>query len=100
MTPDPASPIPDIPALLARAAAILREEGASEVYVFGSLARGEGGRDSDLDFAVSGLPEERVLRAMGRLLSETGRMSDLIRVEREPDFVRYLQSTGELRRVA
>ena len=87
-------------ALLAKAAAILREEGASEVYVFGSFARGCAGPDSDLDFAVVGLPEGKLLHAMGRLLAEVGRLSDLVRMEREPAFVRYLKSTGELRRVA
>lgn len=95
-----ALPAADIPSMIAQAAAILRQEGASEVYVFGSFARGSAGPDSDLDLAVAGLPEESVLRAMGRLWSEVGRLSDLVRVEREPVFVRYLRSIGELRRVA
>lgn len=86
--------------MLDKAAAILREEGASEVYVFGSFARGSAGPDSDLDLAVIGLPPARVLRAMGRLLSEVGRLSDLVRGEQEPVFMNYLRSTGELRRVA
>lgn len=94
-------PVPtDIPALLAKAAAILREEGASDVYVFGSFSRGSAVSGSDLDLAVLGLPEDRVMMALGRLLSELGQMADLVRVEREPAFVGYLRSKGELRRVA
>lgn len=86
--------------LLARAAAILCEEGATEVYVFGSFARGDSRPESDLDLAVVGLASGRVITAMSRLLRETGHMPDLIQIEREPVFVRYLKSVGELRRVA
>lgn len=90
----------DIASVLANAARILREEGASEVYVFGSFARGSVGPDSDLDLAVAGLPEGRILIAMNRLLAELGRLSDLVQAEREPEFMTYLRSTGAIRRVA
>ncbi len=94
-------PAPDsIPEILAKAAAILREEGATEVYVFGSFARGDIRPDSDLDLAVAGLDSTRIIPAMGRICREVGRMSDLIQIEREPVFIRYLRSAGELRRVA
>jgi predicted nucleotidyltransferase len=94
--------IPQLPFadLVARAAEILREEGASEVYVFGSVARAAAKQDSDLDLAVAGLPADRMVRAISRLVSETGKLVDLVQVEREPALVRYLQSKGELRRVA
>ncbi len=99
--PEPIPHIPpDIPHILAKAAAILREEGATEVYVFGSFSRGDIRPDSDLDLAVTGLASTRIIPAMTRLLREVGRMSDLIQIEREPVFIRYLSSTGELRRVA
>jgi predicted nucleotidyltransferase len=86
--------------VIAKAAAILREEGATEVYVFGSFARGDVRPDSDMDFAVMGLSSARIIPAMGRLWDACGRMTDIIQVEREPVFIRYLNSTGELRRVA
>jgi predicted nucleotidyltransferase len=86
--------------LVAKAAAILREEGATEVYVFGSWARGTARPDSDLDLAVSGLPPERYFKAAARVSAETGRMADILEIEREPTFVAFLRSRGELRRVA
>lgn len=89
-----------MPTLIATAAAILREEGASEVYVFGSMARGDARAGSDLDIAVSGLSSDRIIRALMRLHSETGRMADLVQMERDAAFVDYLRSKGELRRVA
>jgi predicted nucleotidyltransferase len=92
--------IPDIHPLLAKAAAILLEEGAAEVYAFGSFARDDAGPDSDIDLVVTGLATERIIPAMGRVRVETGRSADIIQIEQEPVFVRYLRSTGELRRVA
>jgi len=55
--------------------------------------------ESDLDLAVSGLPDQRIIPAMGRLLDETGRMTDILQIEDDPALVRYLRSKGELRRV-
>ena len=45
--------------LLTRGAALLTQEGAREVYVFGSVAAGRAHEESDLDLAVAGLPPER-----------------------------------------
>jgi predicted nucleotidyltransferase len=90
----------DTSEVLAKATAILREAGATEVYVFGSVSRGTAGDHSDLDLAVAGLPDDRVIPTLSRLLAELGLVADLIQVEREPTFVRYLESKGELRRVA
>ena len=86
--------------LLASVGAILREEGAAEVYVFGSFARGDVRPDSDIDLAVVGLASDRIIPAMGRVREVTGRMADILQVEGQHAFVRYLRSTGELRRVA
>jgi hypothetical protein len=37
---------------------------------------------------------------MGRVRVETGRSADIVQIEQDPVFVRYLRSTGELRHVA
>ncbi|MEW6274719.1 MAG: nucleotidyltransferase domain-containing protein [Bacillota bacterium] len=39
--------------------------GAKKVYLFGSLATGEFDRDSDIDLAMVGLPEEQYIKAYG-----------------------------------
>jgi predicted nucleotidyltransferase len=44
---------------------LLKNYGVSKVYLFGSLARGDFTRDSDIDLAVVGLPEELFLEVYG-----------------------------------
>ena len=82
-----------------RAAAILQEEGAREVYVFGSAASGTLREGSDVDMAVSGLPPERFFRAMGRAGDVLRRPLDLVDLDEDSPFTRYLRQEGELARV-
>ena len=82
------------------AARILKEAGASEVFVFGSAARGSAGPDSDLDLAVRGLPPEEFFRAMGRVVLAISRQIDLVDLDEENPFTKYLEREGELKRVA
>ena len=82
------------------AARILREEGATEVYVFGSAAHGKMRPDSDIDLAVRGLPPERYFPAMGRVVDAIQRLFDLVDLDEENLFTRFLEDEGELTRVA
>lgn len=50
-----------------KAIRILREEGCREIYLFGSIALGEGSENSDLDFGIRGYPKERFFSIYGRL---------------------------------
>lgn len=83
-----------------RAAATLRAAGAREVYIFGSAARGTMRDDSDVDMAVAGLPPEAFFRAMGQARASLGRELDLVDLDEDNPFVRYLKEEGELQRVA
>jgi len=83
-----------------RAAAILKALGAREVYVFGSAARGTFREGSDVDLAVSGLPPEVFFKAMGRAGDALGRDLDLVDLDDDTPFTRYLKEEGELQRVA
>ena len=83
-----------------QAAGVLRAFGAREVYVFGSAARGEADECSDVDLAVAGLPVEVFLKAWAqavRLLP--GRQMDLVDLDHDGSFVRFLYEHGELKRV-
>lgn len=81
------------------AAALLRGMGATEVYVFGSAAKGELRPDSDVDMAVSGLPEEVYFAAVSRASDIFGRPVDLVDLDDATPLVRYLQASGDLIRV-
>lgn len=85
------------------AAEILRQEGAPEVYVFGSVARGAARPDSDLDLAVRGLNWLVMLRLIAELPAAVGRSVDLVSLDESDPFARHLEdkiAKGWARRVA
>ena len=85
--------------LIEEAATALKAAGAREVYVFGSAAKGELRENSDVDMAVSGLPPEVFFRAMAAAHDALGRPLDLVDLDEDNPFTRYLKEEGELRRV-
>ena len=91
---------PQLSAAIASAAAALRQDGATEVYVFGSHANGRATEASDLDLAVRGLPPERFFAAMGRAAMAAGKTIDLIDLDEGRPFGELLRTSGALRRVA
>lgn len=61
------------------AAKFLREQGARRVWLFGSLAKGlRPTIHSDFDFAVEGLPGDRLFGSVGHLLQILPRPVDVI----------------------
>jgi predicted nucleotidyltransferase len=91
---------PELAALIERGAAILREEGATEVYLFGSAANGSWKDASDIDFAVRGLPDAHYFRAVGRLLESLHRSVDVLDLDGDTPLSHLLRERGGLRRVA
>lgn len=81
------------------AAAALKAAGAREVYVFGSAAKGKMRANSDVDMAVSGLLPEAFFRTMAPAHDALGRPLDLVDLDEDNPFTRYLKEEGELRRV-
>jgi len=82
-----------------KAVGALKAAGAREVYLFGSAAKGTLRENSDVDMAVSGLPPEIFFRAMAAAHDALGRPVDLINLDRDNLFTRYLKEEGELQRV-
>jgi predicted nucleotidyltransferase len=82
------------------AAAALKVAGAEAVYLFGSVAEGRRRADSDVDLAVSGLEPERFVRAMSRAAEILQCPLDLVDLDEETPFVRYVKRKGRLQRVA
>lgn len=85
--------------LIERAAAELKAAGAREIYVFGSAAKGTAGRASDLDLAVSGLPPSLFYRMGARVSDLIGNTVDLVDLDKNTPFTRYLRTENELVRV-
>lgn len=84
---------------LEQAVAMLKASGAAEVYIFGSAANNKLRKESDIDFAVSGLPPEQFFRALSAASRVLDRPLDLIDLDEVTPFTRYLKEEGELQRV-
>ncbi len=82
------------------AARILREEGATEVYVFGSAAHGKMRPDSDIDLAIRGLPPEKFFPTIGKVGRSISHLFDLVDLDDENPFTEYIVKEGVLQRVA
>lgn len=85
---------------LNKAISLLKEEGCSEIYVFGSVAEGSFEEESDIDLAVKGIPSGSFFRLLGLLMSELDHPVDLVDLDSEDDFSKFLKEEGELVRAS
>jgi predicted nucleotidyltransferase len=81
----------DIKRDIARGVAILKSGGCNEIYVFGSVAEGRVGAESDIDFAVRGCPPDRFFKLQGKLLIELSRSADLVDLDVDSEFAAFLE---------
>ncbi|MBI3757930.1 MAG: nucleotidyltransferase domain-containing protein [Deltaproteobacteria bacterium] len=84
---------------IVRAVRILKEEGCSEIFLFGSGAEGQLRKESDLDLAVRGCSPGRFFHLLGRLLWELDHPVDLVNLDTQDPFAQYLQKEGVLRQI-
>ena len=82
------------------ALALLQRLGAREIYLFGSMARGDADDHSDWDLAVRGLPAQAYFPALGKLSDAMSRTVDLIDLDEGSPFVAHILSKKDLIRVA
>ncbi len=67
----------------------LTEQGAKRILLFGSLAKGNTiSPHSDFDFAVEGLPGDRLFGSVGHLLQVLSRTVDIVNLESCPPVLR------------
>lgn len=86
--------------LINKAAAILRSHGAQEVYAFGSAIDNDFDMErSDIDLAIRGMPPENFYSAIGEALCTLDRSVDIIDLDGDTAFSRFLIEHGELTRV-
>lgn len=81
------------------AAVMLRDMGATEVYLLGSAARNELRPDSDIDIAVRGIPPSCFFAAASRAADTLGRPVDLVDLDVPSPTVKYILNAGILVRV-
>jgi len=80
-------------------AKLLRDLGATQVFVFGSWTKGELRPDSDVDIAVNGLPAKIYFSAVSRASDILGRPVDLVDLDDDTPLVGHLLKSGDLVRV-
>jgi predicted nucleotidyltransferase len=83
-----------------QAANVLKAAGAEAVYLFGSVVEGPFRPNSDIDFAVTGLPPTKFFQVMGQTMTVFPRSFDLVDLDVDTPFTRYLKEKGKLHRVA
>ncbi len=79
-----------------KAVKILKDAGCKEIYLFGSLARGEDGKNADIDLAIRGCPEGEYFSLIGKLIIELEHSVDLVNLDQADDFAELLEEEGEL----
>jgi predicted nucleotidyltransferase len=89
----------ELDTLIRKAAEVLKSFGATDVYLFGSVAKGTNTEHSDIDLAVSGIPPDKFYEAMGDTFGAIRREIDIIDLDEKNSFVDYLRAHGELHRV-
>ena len=83
-----------------KATKILKENGANEVFIFGSIANGKFNENSDIDIAVRGINEKDFYRVAGILMFELENEFDLIDLDdKENRFSQMLLKVGGLLKV-
>jgi predicted nucleotidyltransferase len=82
-----------------RAIQILKEEGCTEIHLFGSVATGETRAESDIDLAVRGCPPGRFFHTLGRLMMALDHSVDLVDLDSDDPFAEFLQQKRRLLRI-
>jgi predicted nucleotidyltransferase len=84
---------------ICRAVSILKGAGCTRVFLFGSLTTAEVGGKLDIDLAVQGCPKGKFFHLLGRLLLELEHPVDLVDLDGQHAFARYLGEEGDLLQV-
>ena len=83
-----------------KAIEILKENGAEEVFIFGSIANGKFKENSDIDIAVKGLNEKDFYKVASILMFELENEFDLIDLDdKQNRFSQMLLRVGGLLKV-
>jgi predicted nucleotidyltransferase len=82
-----------------KAIKLLKGEGCSEIYLFGSLLSEKLTSTSDIDIGVRGCPGRRFFRLYSKLSDELEHPVDLVDFDSEEEFFSMLHSIEEIVRI-
>jgi len=83
-----------------KALKILKQNGATEIYIFGSIEKGNFNKNSDIDIAIRGVKQENFYKVASILMFEIEKEIDLIDLDDENDkFARMLIDKNILVRI-
>ena len=83
-----------------KAVELLKREGCSEIFIFGSLINGDYNEYSDIDIAVKGLSPDKFFKVIGELLGELNVPFDLVDLEDNSRFSQRILKKERLIRIA
>lgn len=83
-----------------KAIKILKQIGFKDLYIFGSHTKGNYTEDSDIDFAIRGLPDSKYFFAIGKLDMELEHKFDLINLDKTTNFNKLILEKEELLKIA
>ena len=75
---------------------LLKEEGCTSVFLFGSTVTGKSHKGSDLDIGITGLPPEKFFKVYSKLDSTLTSRVDLVDFDERKDFYNLLSRLGEV----
>ncbi len=79
---------------------ILKSLGCTEIYLFGSIVKGDYRKNSDIDIAIKDCPPDKFYYAIGKLLLSLDHSIDLVDINHEKKLFKLLKEDKELVRVA
>jgi len=83
-----------------KATKILKQHGAKEVFIFGSIANGKFNENSDIDIAVKGISAQEFYKVASILMFELKNQFDLIDLDdKENRFSQMLLRIGGLMKI-
>ena len=77
----------------------LKEEGCTEIFLFGSLVTGKYSDSSDIDFGIMGLSPRKYIRTYSKLNNIVKNRFDLIDFDENKDMYNLLLSIGEIEKI-
>jgi len=77
----------------------LKEEGCTEIFLFGSLITGKYSDSSDIDFGIMGLSPRKYIRTYSKLNNIVKNRFDLIDFDENIDMYNLLLSIGEIEKI-